>query len=248
MFVLSRQFGEARKIGLESTSRALRINASELSELSGEAPRPLTFLYNIRSARNLPRASCIVLVLEPQRRADYNTTSATEHKMANLQFLIENSRAGACWGIQDCHSCTHSSHACGWCPYSSTCVPTINLLKPVSDANICPLRSERFELRTKALGCGCSTTTLLSVIVTIFATIAGLALLYGIGLAIVGLNQTFGTGAWGGWEVEVEDDGTRKERQWRRSNVVTSFVRRTALETTKESEQEQVTERSRLLG
>ncbi|KAK4544243.1 hypothetical protein LTR36_004453 [Oleoguttula mirabilis] len=99
-----------------------------------------------------------------------------------------------------------------------------------------------------ALGCGCSTTTLLSIVVTVFATIAALALLYGIGLAIVGFNQAFGTGTWNGWEVEVEDDGTRKEHEWRRSNAVTSFFRRTALKTTKESEQEQVTERSRLLG
>ncbi|KAK5113436.1 hypothetical protein LTR85_010864 [Meristemomyces frigidus] len=78
------------------------------------------------------------------------------------------------------------------------------------------------------------------VIVTIFATIAALALLYGLGLAAVWLNQTFGSGTWSGWEVEVEDDGTRKEHQWRRSNAVTSFFRRTALKATKESEQEQI--------
>ena len=161
---------------------------------------------------------------------------------------IEKSRAGACWSIQNCHSCTHSKHGCGWCPYSSTCVPTSNLLKPISDADVCPLREERWELRTKALGCGCSTTTLLSILVTIFATIAGLVLFYGLALALVQLNKIFGPGSFGGTEIEVEDDGTRKERQWRRSNAVTSFVRSTALKATKESEQEQVTERSRLLG
>ncbi|KAK5137713.1 hypothetical protein LTR08_007284 [Meristemomyces frigidus] len=172
-----------------------------------------------------------------------------QQDMSDIPGLeIEKTRAGACWSVQNCNSCTHSKHGCGWCPYSSTCVPTTNLLKPVSDANVCPLRAERFELRTKALGCGCSTTTLLSVIVTIFATIAALALLYGVGIALMRFNQVFGSGTWEGIELEVEDDGTRKEHAWHRSNAVTSYVRRTTLKATKESEQEQVTERSRLLG
>ncbi len=124
------------------------------------------------------------------------------------------------------------------CPYSSTCVPTTNLLKPLTDAQICPLKAERYELRTKALGCGCSTTTLLSIVVTVFATIAALVLLGLIGYVLLSINQMFGTGSWNGVEIEVKDDGTRDERQWRRSNAVTSFVRRTALKATKESEQE----------
>ena len=133
-----------------------------------------------------------------------------------------NHRQHACWRVQDCHSCTHSSHGCGWCPFSGVCVPTTNLLKPVVDAHVCPLRGERFELRTKALGCGCSTTTLLSIIVTIFATIAALALLTGVVAALFKFNQTFGTGSWNGWEVKYEDDGSKEEHQWRRSNRVTS--------------------------
>ncbi|KAK5694886.1 hypothetical protein LTR97_009477 [Elasticomyces elasticus] len=164
------------------------------------------------------------------------------------QITVTGERAGACWKIQDCGSCTHSKDGCGWCPYSSTCVPTTNLLKPLSDANICPLKSERFELRTKALGCGCSTTTFLSVFVTVFATIAALALIGLLSFAFLTINQTFGTGTWNGVEIEVKEDGTRDERQWRRSNAVTSFFRRTALKATKESEQEHVTERSRLVG
>ena len=134
------------------------------------------------------------------------------------------------------------------CPYSSTCVPTTNLLKPVSDAHVCPLRAERYELRTKALGCGCSTTTILSIIVTIFATIAALALLGLLSYVFLSFDEAFGTGTWNGVEIEVKDDGTRQERQWRRSNAVSSFFRTTTLKATKESEQEQVTERSRLLG
>ena len=89
---------------------------------------------------------------------------------------------------------------------------------------------------------------MLSIIVTIFATIAALALLYGLAMAIFWFNKIFGSGTWNGTELEVEDDGTRKERQWSRSNAVTSYVRTTVLKATKESEQEQVTERSRLMG
>ena len=88
-------------------------------------------------------------------------------------------RLAGCWRIQNCHACTHSRHGCGWCPHSSTCVPVSSLLQPMSDAKTCPSRGERFELRTKALGCGCSTTTFLSIVVTVFATIAALLLIYG---------------------------------------------------------------------
>lgn len=181
------------------------------------------------------------------------------------QITITDDRAAACWRVQDCYSCTHSSHGCksvtvqndtaeanlcagGWCPFSGICVPTTNLLKPVTDSHICPLRGERFELRTKALGCGCSTTTLLSIIVTVFATLVAAALLSGIVAGVLRFNRTFGTGTWSGTEIDIKEDGTRDEHQWRRSNAVTSFFRRTTLKATKESEQEQVTERSRLLG
>ncbi|TKA24644.1 hypothetical protein B0A50_06404 [Salinomyces thailandicus] len=162
--------------------------------------------------------------------------------------MTPQDRLSKCWGHQDCHSCTNSAAGCGWCPFSATCVATTNLLKPLAHPDICPLRSERFELRTKALGCGCSTTTLVSVIVTVFATIAGLAVLYALGVALVRFNQVVGTGTWNGWEVEVKEDGLREAHQWRRANAVTTFFRRTKLKATKESEQELVTERSRLLG
>ena len=166
-----------------------------------------------------------------------------------MQFHHED-RLASCWRIQDCYNCIHSQHGCGWCPSSSTCIPASSLLQPVWKANICPLQHERFELRTKALGCGCSTTTLLSIIVTVFATIVALALLYGIGLAILGLNRAFGTGTWRGIEVEIKDDGIRTEHQWRRntwSSKLASLFGKSRLHSDR-SEQEQITERSRLLG
>ena len=136
----------------------------------------------------------------------------------------------------------------GWCPSSNACVATTDLLAPITHPHLCPLRSERFELRTKALGCGCSTTTLLSVIVAVFATVFALAFLAGVVSVLLRFNRAFGTGTWNGWEVDVKEDGSRDGHHWRRSNAATSFFRRTALGLTKESEQERLTERSRLLG
>ncbi|KAK4501752.1 hypothetical protein PRZ48_007561 [Zasmidium cellare] len=158
-------------------------------------------------------------------------------------------RFEACWRIQDCGSCINDKHSCGWCPFSSTCVPVSSLVDPVSNGAICPLSSERFELRTKALGCGCSTTTLLSVIVTVFATIAALALLFGIGWFIKRVNPVLGSGTYKGTEIEVKDDGTRDIRQWERDNWRKWLYRIFARPDLKHhSEQEEVTERSRLLG
>ncbi|KXL44767.1 hypothetical protein M433DRAFT_269295 [Acidomyces richmondensis BFW] len=157
-------------------------------------------------------------------------------------------REARCWAIQDCYSCTHSTYGCGWCPLSSTCVPARSILSPITSGSTCPLQDERFELRTRAFGCACSTTTLLSIIVTVLATVAACLLLFGIALAIKRLNQVFGAGSWHGWEIEVKDDGTRHGRPWRRSNGFMSFWRYSILKVTPASEQERVTERSRLLG
>ena len=157
-------------------------------------------------------------------------------------------RLSACWAIQECQKCTHSRHGCGWCPFSGTCVPTSTLLKPLSHPNTCPLAAERFELRTKALGCGCSTTTLLSVVVTVFATIIALAVLYVLGLGVASVSRKALLGSWSGWELEIEDDASRRGHAWRRSNGLTRFFRRRQLALTAESEQERMTERTRLMG
>ena len=162
----------------------------------------------------------------------------------------QHSRLEQCWRISSCHTCINSPSRCGWCPQSSTCIPASSLLEPISNAKICPLKAERFELRTKALGCGCSTTTLLSVIVTVFATIVALVLIYGVGVVVLRCNAAFGTGTWRGIEVEIKDDGSRMERQWTRRGTwvsrMGSFFRRRGSSSDK-SEQELTTERSRLL-
>lgn len=159
-------------------------------------------------------------------------------------------RLTACWGIQNCERCIKDNHGCGWCPSSLSCIPASSLLEPITNKYICPLENERFELRTRVLGCGCSTTTLLSIIVTIFATIAALLVLSIIGRVIRQLNRTFGSGGWRGIEIKVESDGTRRQREWRRGSWFTRLkwnLRGGNLNPNR-SEQEQITERSRLLG
>lgn len=159
-------------------------------------------------------------------------------------------RAASCWRRQDCHSCTHDKHGCGWCPFSSTCVPASSLTQPVSDKNICPLAAERWELRTKALGCGCSTTTLLSIIVTIFATIGALFVLIALGWLLKTLNPFFGSGVVSGTELKPKEGPFHEEREWRRPGLGSKLRAWMDLkpDLSSQSEQEAITERSRLLG
>jgi hypothetical protein len=128
-------------------------------------------------------------------------------------------------------------------------VPASSLIDPVFEADICPSSQDRFELRTRTLGCGCSTTTLLSVIVAVVSTLVALLILYAILLCTRALNQIYGTGARRGWEIEVLDDGSLKGKPWARPSWSTSFhswFHRRDL--TACSEQEERTERSRLLS
>ncbi|KAF2153502.1 hypothetical protein K461DRAFT_278314 [Myriangium duriaei CBS 260.36] len=124
-----------------------------------------------------------------------------------------------CWRIQDCNSCIRSTHSCGWCPNSHGCVPVTTLFDPVRNPDICPHWAERWELRTKALGCGCSTLTLLAVLITIVCTIAGLVILLGLYKVVVSMNRVWGFGALGGHYLELDDDNDndRREGIWLRS-------------------------------
>jgi hypothetical protein len=126
-------------------------------------------------------------------------------------------------------------------------VPATSLLDPVFKADVCPASQERFELRTKTLGC--STTTLLSVIVTVVSILVALLILYAILVCTRALNQVYGSGTQRGWEIEVLDDGTMKGKPWARPSWTTtlrSWFHRKDL--TARSEQEERTERSRLLA
>ncbi|KIW07322.1 uncharacterized protein PV09_02172 [Verruconis gallopava] len=114
-----------------------------------------------------------------------------------------------CWRIQDCGHCVSSNHKCGWCPYSSTCVPLFNrghLLSPIYDAQICPMPwQERWELRTGTFGCNCSTTTFLAAIITCISTLTSLLILWIIWKV---LKYVFSAvfAPRGGWRIDVVDE------------------------------------------
>jgi hypothetical protein len=107
-----------------------------------------------------------------------------------------------CMRLQDCGSCLSSS-SCSWCPVvcfpplahlptpslltiyiskTSFCVPNtspIPILAPFTNPSICPLAHgrERWELRTRPLGCNCSTITFLTSVISVIATLTAILLL-----------------------------------------------------------------------
>ncbi|KAI0416136.1 hypothetical protein F5X98DRAFT_376117 [Xylaria grammica] len=79
-----------------------------------------------------------------------------------------------CWGIQECQGCLKQPD-CSWCPFSGTCVPNthqIQFLAPAWEGDTtCPHWAERWEIRTRPLGCQVSTITTLTSLVTIVCTL-----------------------------------------------------------------------------
>ena len=111
---------------------------------------------------------------------------------------------------------------------SGTCLPlpqdgfskAFPLLSPLKHKDTCAYGPERFELRTSGLGCQVSTITFLTSLVTIFATIAGLIVLYGLIKLIQGI--VFSVRAQkGGWYVEVIEDVGGVGDSFRRAGVWT---------------------------
>lgn len=107
---------------------------------------------------------------------------------------------------------------------SSTCLPlptdslskAFPLLTPIRYDSICALRSERFELRTSGLGCQVSTITFLTSIVTIFSTLLGVLVLYGLVkcIKLVGLGTRGSRGGYVIFEDGSEDIWVRKSEGW----------------------------------
>jgi hypothetical protein len=65
---------------------------------------------------------------------------------------------------------------------SSTCIPNLSplqILAPIVNPDICPLWSERWEVRTRGLGCHVSTITLLTCVVSVVSTCAVIGLAVG---------------------------------------------------------------------
>jgi hypothetical protein len=124
-------------------------------------------------------------------------------------------------------------------------VPATSLLDPVLKASACPLAQERFELRTKTLGCGCSTATFLTLIVTVVSTILALLIMYAIVKCLRSVDRIYGTGARCGWEIEIHDDGSMSKRLWVRRSVKPWFRHEDL--SVRSEQQEATTERSRLI-
>ncbi|KAM6481912.1 hypothetical protein HDV62DRAFT_52977 [Trichoderma sp. SZMC 28011] len=79
-----------------------------------------------------------------------------------------------CWAEQGCGGCLNSK-GCSWCPYTWSCVPneyTIPVLAPAIGGNICPHPDERWEVRTRPLGCKVSSGTALAVVIAVLSTLA----------------------------------------------------------------------------
>ncbi|KAH8657457.1 hypothetical protein BGZ60DRAFT_383376 [Tricladium varicosporioides] len=108
-----------------------------------------------------------------------------------------------CWAHQEPSDCLDQV-PCSWCPFSSTCVPNlskIQILAPIYHADVCPLLSERWEIRTRLFGANISTITLLACIISM---LAGLAIVAIVAVTIsvswkVRLKWKYRSGDW--WKV-----------------------------------------------
>ncbi|KAI1651733.1 uncharacterized protein F4817DRAFT_80134 [Daldinia loculata] len=97
-----------------------------------------------------------------------------------------------CWRIQNCKDCLKKESDCSWCPFSWTCVPNSNriqLLAPAWDKNVCPHWAERWEIRTRPLGCRVSTITTLTSLVSIASTLVFVLL---VTLVVFGIRRLKG--------------------------------------------------------
>ncbi|KAE9381329.1 hypothetical protein N431DRAFT_3780 [Stipitochalara longipes BDJ] len=135
-----------------------------------------------------------------------------------------------CWHLNDCWPCLEEKSAhCSWCPSSMTCIPNLSrpqILAPITNADICPLWSERWEVRTSGLGCHVSTITLLTCVVSVLSTflVMGLVVLGFRVVRWVGAKwkmreegwwkfwRGYKAGWWKGWRVRLVDVRRDEER------------------------------------
>lgn len=136
-------------------------------------------------------SNCPTASVQRSNDASINVTELI-HQRLQSSPKDDWERLKQCWGYTDCGDCHRSKGHCGWCAISSTCLPlprdtfskAFPLLSPIRHHGICALGSERFELRTAGLGCQVSTITFLTSIVTIFCTLFGVLVLYGLSKCI----------------------------------------------------------------
>ncbi|KAK3394419.1 hypothetical protein B0H63DRAFT_45337 [Podospora didyma] len=123
-----------------------------------------------------------------------------------------------CWKQQSCNDCLDQDK-CSWCPYTQSCVPNsyeIPLLAPAYDEHICPQWSERWEIRTKPLGCQVSTITSLTAVVSVTSTLV-LVMLIWLCLWVVRRLRRLHRERPAWWRVRGYQEGARRRWMfWRR--------------------------------
>lgn len=144
----------------------------------------LTYRFRHRGPRTSSHIPLISFPSPPEESMqslsshDYDRT-LTRTSKSTYEDLLPH-----CWRLNTCDSCLdNKDYACGWCPYSSACIPnpaTFPLLSPLTNPLICPDTHghERWELRAKGLGCNVSTRNFLSVVVTVVGTLAVVGLVW----------------------------------------------------------------------
>lgn len=140
-----------------------------------------------------------------------------------------------CWRHQDCRGCLDEDR-CSWCPFvgrppvfctapavdtikSWSCVPnnhTIQALAPANDENVCPHWAERWEIRTRPLGCQVSTVTSLTSIISITSTLVVLLMVLLLTWALFRLrrhHKQAESGRWRFWNIRRFPWTARSEPQ-----------------------------------
>ncbi|KAK0657199.1 hypothetical protein B0T16DRAFT_54741 [Cercophora newfieldiana] len=109
-----------------------------------------------------------------------------------------------CWAKNQCGWCLDEK-GCSWCPFTQACVPnpyTVQFLAPVWDKQICPdSDNERWELRTRPLGCRVSTVTTLTTIVTVQTTLLAVLLVWLVVLGVGWFRKYHAKQEAGWWKV-----------------------------------------------
>ena len=109
---------------------------------------------------------------------------------------------------------TEQSQTCLPLPYASS--PFRSLLHPIAHGqppySICPTYDDRWDFRTRTFGCHISTLTVFACFVTVICTLLGLLIVSGVVRTGACIWRTYGRSS--GWEVSIDDSGSRTGQSW----------------------------------
>lgn len=140
--------------------------------------------------------------------------------MADFFNHTESDLLPTCWPLNECSQCL-TQGLCSWCPMVSglrppslrsanmvaktfACVPNthrVPVLAPFFDPEICPLWSERYELRTLPTGCNVSTITFLTGVISAMSTLVAVGLVVASMLATRAVNRRWRARTAGWWRI-----------------------------------------------